>query len=309
PYTQVKRIQQVSETSKHYSIPEPKPLVAPPLPSSDSSWEQASRRASFFNFDDRHSEMLQRDQTRFARFPSSAQDTSYSPGPSARQSAVFQDPYGSAYPPPSLQPPRRSSLMSDLRRNSVFPSATEASSQHSPVSMLPSDIVSANYQYKQDSVMYPSSKTSAPSAPSAPWPEEDYPLDVELRHKDKKTKAHLDELHARVTSRVSRSADTTKLDVNSTPDDVAGWMLMKGFSEVARERFLGYTGREIFQLRFNDFVQLIGHDEAIRLDGLIRLQKSTSGYSTRSAKELNDILEKRKQYINESDTDLDNQQE
>ncbi|XP_055900793.1 epidermal growth factor receptor kinase substrate 8-like protein 1 isoform X3 [Biomphalaria glabrata] len=309
PYTQVKRIQQVSETSKRYSIPEPKPLVAPPLPSSDSSWEQASKRASFFNFDERHSEILHRDQTRFARFPSSAQDTSYSPGPSARQSAAFQDPYGSAYPPPSLPPPRRSSLMSDLRRSSVFSSAKEASSQHSPVSMLPSDVVSANYQYKQDSVMYPSSKTSAPSAPSAPWPEEDYPLDVELRHKDKKTKAHLDELHARVTSRVSRSADTTRLDVNSTPDDVAGWMLTKGFSEVARERFQGYTGREIFQLRFNDFVQLIGHDEAIRLDGLIRLQKSTSGYSTRSAKELNDILEKRKQYINESDTDLDNQQE
>ena len=43
--------------------------------------------------------------------------------------------------------------------------------------------------------------------------------------------------------------------------------------------FFGHTGLDMFHLRLADFQQLLSRDEATRLDGLLTLQKNSSGVS------------------------------
>ncbi|CAL1535450.1 unnamed protein product [Lymnaea stagnalis] len=169
----------------------------------------------------------------------------------------------------------------------------------------PRQHTSAHHPPKADNptANYPRMLTHPSQTPTPPSsrPDEGSKYNGEFRHRGRGNKEHFNELHARVTSRVSRSIDVTKLTKNSSPEEVWGWLVSKGFSDTTREAFQGYTGWEMFQVHLSDIVNLIGHDEAIRLDGLLTLQKSTSGYGTRSAKELNDILQRRKQHITQTD--------
>ncbi|XP_012939830.1 epidermal growth factor receptor kinase substrate 8 [Aplysia californica] len=123
--------------------------------------------------------------------------------------------------------------------------------------------------------------------------------------KGKTSKDHLqEELHNKLTSRHHRPprhlvADAPmRLDIKSSPHEVSEWLQMKGFSEATQEAFWGYTGREMFHLHLTQLQRMLGHDEAIRLDGLLTLQKNTSGYATQSSKELNAILQRRKEHVN-----------
>ncbi|CAG5116292.1 unnamed protein product, partial [Candidula unifasciata] len=63
----------------------------------------------------------------------------------------------------------------------------------------------------------------------------------------------------------------------------------------AQETYQDYTGSDMFQLTLAEMEEELGHEEAIRLDGQLTLQKSSSGYTTRAAQELQEILRRRKQ--------------
>ncbi|BFZ05083.1 hypothetical protein BsWGS_08125 [Bradybaena similaris] len=139
-----------------------------------------------------------------------------------------------------------------------------------------------------------------------------YQYDAGEKHyvsaKTAKDNLHM-ELSAKLNSRQQRAFKTandrthrqvvevTRINERSSENDVMDWLTNKGFSEKARDTFAGYTGLDMFQLHLSDLEDLLGHEEAIRLDGLLTLQRSASGYATKSAKELNDILRRRKENI------------
>lgn len=93
----------------------------------------------------------------------------------------------------------------------------------------------------------------------------------------------------------------THINERSSAGEVTDWLKNKHFSDRAVQVFRGHTGLDMFHLRLADFQQLLGHDEAARLDGLLTLQKNSSGYGTRTAKELNEILQRRKQHVSETE--------
>ncbi|XP_071100187.1 epidermal growth factor receptor kinase substrate 8-like isoform X3 [Haliotis cracherodii] len=81
----------------------------------------------------------------------------------------------------------------------------------------------------------------------------------------------------------------------SSPSEVKEWLEAKGFSDLCIKTLHGYSAQELFQLKKRDFERFIGHEEAVRLDGQLTLQKKTSGFETRGGKELRDILQRRKE--------------
>ncbi|GFR76139.1 epidermal growth factor receptor kinase substrate 8 protein 2 [Elysia marginata] len=105
--------------------------------------------------------------------------------------------------------------------------------------------------------------------------------------------------------RSSRHDDVTHISERSTAGEVTEWLKNKKFSDRAVQVFRGHTGLDMFHLRLSDFQKVLTHDEATRLDGLLTLQKNTSGYGTRSAKELNEILQRRKQHVTETENQSD----
>ncbi|KAL8618905.1 hypothetical protein ACOMHN_020324 [Nucella lapillus] len=81
---------------------------------------------------------------------------------------------------------------------------------------------------------------------------------------------------------------------SSSQREVASWLDSKGFSPLCRMTLQGFTGRDLFSLHRQEMDQLIGHDEAARLEGQLTLQKKMTGYKTQSAVELNAIFQKRR---------------
>ncbi|XP_059170849.1 epidermal growth factor receptor kinase substrate 8-like isoform X3 [Physella acuta] len=224
----------------------------------------------------------------------------------------------SPYPPRGAQTPQAQSTPTQQKRISFSQHQPATNQRAASFKSSSEQVTSFSYpdspvRFRQQSPTYPqqlrgvSTKQDPPPSYSlssvqpphhaSSLEEDKYDLDMRQRGR---SKDHMSEIHSRVT-RGARSSDVIKLTENSRAEDVETWLAQKGFSEVAREALAGYTGWDLFQLRLSDVKRLLSHDEAIRLDGLILLQKNTSGYSTRSAKELNDILEKRKSQMREED--------
>ncbi|XP_076471438.1 epidermal growth factor receptor kinase substrate 8-like protein 1 isoform X2 [Babylonia areolata] len=81
---------------------------------------------------------------------------------------------------------------------------------------------------------------------------------------------------------------------SSSQDHVSSWLESKGFSTLCRRTLQGFTGTDLFSLHRHEMEQLIGHDEAARLEGQLTLQKKMTGYKTQTAAELNAIFQKRR---------------
>ncbi|XP_046552704.1 epidermal growth factor receptor kinase substrate 8-like isoform X5 [Haliotis rubra] len=82
---------------------------------------------------------------------------------------------------------------------------------------------------------------------------------------------------------------------NSSPHEVKEWLEAKGFSDLCIRTLHGYSAQELFQLKKRDFERFLGHDEAVRLDGQLTIQKKTSGFETRGGSELRAILQRQKE--------------
>ncbi|XP_070199911.1 epidermal growth factor receptor kinase substrate 8-like isoform X2 [Littorina saxatilis] len=84
------------------------------------------------------------------------------------------------------------------------------------------------------------------------------------------------------------------ITADSSQHDVTAWLEMKGFTTLCVQMLKGYTGRDMFALHRHEMEQLLGHEEATRLEGQVTLQKKMTGYKTQSAAELNAIFHKRR---------------
>ena len=116
-------------------------------------------------------------------------------------------------------------------------------------------------------------------------------------------RAERDELHNELSKKLNgKPVIKTKpqnhnlyLSTKSSTYDVTDWLRSKSFSERCIDQLSGYNGYDLLRMKAKDINSLIEHDEAQRLTGHLTLQKNMSGYKTQGAKELQAILQQRKQ--------------
>ncbi|VDI65854.1 epidermal growth factor receptor kinase substrate 8 [Mytilus galloprovincialis] len=125
-------------------------------------------------------------------------------------------------------------------------------------------------------------------------------------------KRQQDQLHNELSQRLSgKPAVKSKpqnpnvyLSTKSSAKEVVEWLYSKSFSQKCIDVLRGYNGHDLLRMKMKDLERLINHDEAQRLDGHLTLQKNMSGYKTQGPKELQAILQQRKQKADTHDDDV-----
>ncbi|XP_052066250.1 epidermal growth factor receptor kinase substrate 8-like isoform X2 [Mytilus californianus] len=125
-------------------------------------------------------------------------------------------------------------------------------------------------------------------------------------------KRQQDQLHNELSQRLAgKPAVKSKpqnqnvyLSTKSSAKEVVDWLYSKSFSQKCIDVLRGYNGHDLLRMKMKDLERLISHDEAQRLDGHLTLQKNMSGYKTQGPKELQAILQQRKQKADTHDDDV-----
>lgn len=87
---------------------------------------------------------------------------------------------------------------------------------------------------------------------------------------------------------------TLFINEKSSPQDVAAWLVSKGFDESVQGGLASFGGKQLFVMDKRVLERLFGVEVGGRLISQILVQRNKSGYKTMRAKELNAILEGRK---------------
>lgn len=95
----------------------------------------------------------------------------------------------------------------------------------------------------------------------------------------------------------------TYINQKSNPSEVQDWLKAKGFNENIRNKFKGVNGHHLFEVKKAELEKICGKNEGKRLFSQISIQKSTSGYQTVRTTELQAILAKARQKIENSKRD------
>jgi len=89
----------------------------------------------------------------------------------------------------------------------------------------------------------------------------------------------------------------------SNPDEVQNWLAAKGFSGKTCKKLKGVSGGELFSLGKSKLEQCCGKDEGHRLDSQLHVQRSISGYKTTRSQELQAILARARERVEEGNKD------
>jgi tRNA A22 N-methylase len=87
------------------------------------------------------------------------------------------------------------------------------------------------------------------------------------------------------------------LSEHSTPDQVAEWLMEKGFSMRTMNVLEEQTGATLFALTKSKLQDFCGKEEGQRLYSQLLVQKNKTGYNTKSGAELKAILNLRKRQV------------
>ncbi|XP_063401396.1 uncharacterized protein LOC134685545 isoform X3 [Mytilus trossulus] len=125
-------------------------------------------------------------------------------------------------------------------------------------------------------------------------------------------KRQQDQLHNELSQRLAGKPSVKSkpqnpnvyLSTKSSAKEVVEWLYSKSFSQKCIDVLRGYNGHDLLRMKMKDLERLINHDEAQRLDGHLTLQKNMSGYKTQGPKELQAILQQRKQKADTHDDDV-----
>ncbi|XP_071120695.1 epidermal growth factor receptor kinase substrate 8-like isoform X6 [Mytilus edulis] len=160
-------------------------------------------------------------------------------------------------------------------------------------------------------------RTRTPPPPPSfvpPPPPENRPPSASKKYNQpgQANKRQQDQLHNELSQRLSgKPAVKSKpqnpnvyLSTKSSAKEVVEWLYSKSFSQKCVDVLRGYNGHDLLRMKMKDLERLINHDEAQRLDGHLTLQKNMSGYKTQGPKELQAILQQRKQKADTHDDDV-----
>ncbi|XP_076114990.1 epidermal growth factor receptor kinase substrate 8-like isoform X15 [Mytilus galloprovincialis] len=160
-------------------------------------------------------------------------------------------------------------------------------------------------------------RTRTPPPPPSfvpPPPPENRPPSASKKYNQpgQANKRQQDQLHNELSQRLSgKPAVKSKpqnpnvyLSTKSSAKEVVEWLYSKSFSQKCIDVLRGYNGHDLLRMKMKDLERLINHDEAQRLDGHLTLQKNMSGYKTQGPKELQAILQQRKQKADTHDDDV-----
>jgi len=88
----------------------------------------------------------------------------------------------------------------------------------------------------------------------------------------------------------------------SNPDEVQNWLEAKGFNGKTCKKLEGVSGGELFSLTKSKLEQYCGKDEGQRLDSQLHVQRSISGYKTTRSTELQAVLARARERVEDGNT-------
>ncbi|XP_019753522.2 epidermal growth factor receptor kinase substrate 8-like protein 2 isoform X1 [Dendroctonus ponderosae] len=97
-----------------------------------------------------------------------------------------------------------------------------------------------------------------------------------------------------------RSTPETYIDKRSNPKEVQAWLKAKDFNEAICSKFKGVTGYQLLAMSKQDLEKVCGEKTGARLHSFLLVQKSVSGFKTYRTTELQRLLAKQREKIEQN---------